>query len=60
MKRAILIIMGFLLVGFSAVAQNSVKGTIKDENGQPIPGVNILEKNTTMILLKPIVCTLWL
>ncbi|GIZ09379.1 TonB-dependent receptor [Flavobacterium sp. UMI-01] len=47
MKRAILIIMGFLLVGFSAVAQHTVKGTIKDENGQPIPGVNILEKNTT-------------
>ncbi len=46
MKHLILIIIGFFLVGFSAIAQNSVSGTIKDENGQPIPGVNILEKNT--------------
>lgn len=47
MKHSILIIMGFLIVGFSAIAQNSVTGTILDETGQPIPGVNILEKNTT-------------
>ncbi|WP_396600876.1 SusC/RagA family TonB-linked outer membrane protein [Algibacter sp. R77976] len=46
MKQSILIIMGFLLVGFSAVSQNTVSGTIIDEDGQPIPGVNILEKNT--------------
>ena len=46
MKHSILIIMGFLLVGFSAIAQKSVAGTVLDENGRPIPGVNILEKNT--------------
>lgn len=47
MKHSILIIMGFLLVGFSAIAQKSVTGTVLDENGRPIPGVNILEKNTS-------------
>jgi TonB-dependent starch-binding outer membrane protein SusC len=41
-----LIMMGFLFVGFSLVAQNSVKGIVKDEKGEPIPGVNILEKDT--------------
>tara|TARA_R110002049_G_scaffold267422_1_gene443779 strand:+ start:4695 stop:7694 length:3000 start_codon:yes stop_codon:yes gene_type:complete len=39
--------MSFLLVGFTSIAQNIVMGTITDEGGQPIPGVNILEKNTT-------------
>ena len=47
MKQSLLIIMGFLLVGFSAIAQNTVTGTITDEEGQPVPGVNILEKNTS-------------
>lgn len=46
MKHSILIIIGFLFVGFSAISQNSVTGTVLDKNGQPIPGVNILEKNT--------------
>ncbi|MFC2127130.1 SusC/RagA family TonB-linked outer membrane protein [Bacteroidota bacterium] len=46
MRHSILIIIGFLFVGFSAMAQNSVTGTVLDKNGQPIPGVNILEKNT--------------
>lgn len=46
MKRSILILMGLLFFGFSGIAQSTITGTIIDENGQPIPGVNILEKNT--------------
>lgn len=39
----------FLLLGIqSAIAQTStVSGTVNDENGVPLPGVNIIEKNTT-------------
>ena len=33
--------------GFSTMAEKTVKGTVIDGNGQPIPGVNIVEKNTT-------------
>ncbi|REG89202.1 SusC/RagA family TonB-linked outer membrane protein [Winogradskyella sediminis] len=47
MKYKILFITSLLLTSFSLVAQNLVTGTITDETGQPIPGVNILEKNTT-------------
>ena len=39
----------FLLLGIqSAIAQTStINGTVNDENGVPLPGVNIIEKNTT-------------
>ena len=30
-----------------AIPQSSVTGTVTDENGQPLPGANILEKGTT-------------
>ncbi|PQV48237.1 TonB-linked SusC/RagA family outer membrane protein [Jejuia pallidilutea] len=46
MKHSILIL-SLLLISFTTIAQNIVTGTITDEEGQPIPGVNILEKNTT-------------
>ena len=47
MKQLTIIIISILCFSFSAKAQKTVKGTITDEQGQPIPGVNILEKNTT-------------
>lgn len=31
----------------SPMPQNSVTGTVTDENGQPLPGANIVEKGTT-------------
>ena len=39
----------FLFLGIqSAIAQTStISGTVNDENGIPLPGVNIIEKNTT-------------
>jgi TonB-linked SusC/RagA family outer membrane protein len=47
MKQLILILISVLCLSFTAISQNTVSGTIIDEEGQPVPGVNILEKNTT-------------
>lgn len=47
MKQLVLIFISTLCLSFTAISQNTVSGTITDEEGQPIPGVNILEKNTT-------------
>ncbi|MFD2725164.1 SusC/RagA family TonB-linked outer membrane protein [Hyunsoonleella rubra] len=47
MKQIALIAISILCFGFTITAQNTVEGTIKDDQGQPLPGVNILEKNTT-------------
>lgn len=46
MKQIALILIGVFCFSFTAIAQNIVEGTITDEQGQPVPGVNILEKNT--------------
>ncbi|SFD17139.1 SusC/RagA family TonB-linked outer membrane protein [Algibacter pectinivorans] len=46
MKQIILIILGVLSFSFTAEAQNIIEGTITDSQGQPIPGVNVIEKNT--------------
>ena len=46
MKQLVLLILCVLCLGFSAQAQKNIAGTILDESGDPIPGVNILEKNT--------------
>lgn len=37
----------FLLIFLSSFAQKKIQGSIKDFNGVPMPGVNILEKNTS-------------
>lgn len=37
----------FFLAGQFAFAQSQVTGTVSDENGMALPGVNILEKGTT-------------
>lgn len=37
----------FTLVASAAQAQTIVKGTVKDETGSPLPGVNVLVKGTT-------------
>jgi TonB-dependent starch-binding outer membrane protein SusC len=37
----------FILCTFSAFAQSPVTGTVKDDQGQPLPGVNVLHKGTT-------------
>jgi TonB-linked SusC/RagA family outer membrane protein len=42
------IVVGFLAFATVAFAQNqSVSGTVTDENGEPAPGVSIVEKGTT-------------
>ncbi len=50
MKSFILIILTYflLLVSSAAFAQEAVKGLIKDENGQPLPGATIVVKGTSV------------
>ena len=36
-----------LFVSVGLLAQQSVSGTVSDSDGNPIPGVSIVEKNTT-------------
>ncbi len=47
MKKNIQILFFILLFQFVAYAQVQVNGLISDEQGQPLPGATILEKNTT-------------
>lgn len=35
-----------VLFSFSAMAQNMIKGTVCDENGKPLVGVNVIQKNS--------------
>ena len=39
--------MSLLFVSVGLLAQQSVSGTVSDSDGNPIPGVSIVEKNTT-------------
>ena len=44
MKRIIYVIV-FLVMSFQALAQDiTVKGTVKDENGEPVPGAAVVDK----------------
>lgn len=43
----ILYLMVFVLAGTVAQAQNTVSGTVTDETGSGLPGVNVLVKGTT-------------
>ena len=47
-KLFLLQILLLLLSGFGALAQTSIKGTVKSSDGESIPGVNIIVKTTTM------------
>ncbi|MGX5688093.1 SusC/RagA family TonB-linked outer membrane protein [Arcticibacter tournemirensis] len=50
MKRRLLLLMSFILLGcMASFAQNmTVKGTVKDQKGEPLPGVSIKIKGTTL------------
>lgn len=46
--RAFLLLASILLTfGMQAVAQRLISGAVKDQAGQPLPGVNVLVKGTT-------------
>ncbi|MCH7411062.1 TonB-dependent receptor [Belliella sp. DSM 111904] len=45
-KHAFLFMLLFAII-HSAIAQQNVSGTVTDEDGEPIPGVNVIEKGTT-------------
>ncbi|GAA4307175.1 SusC/RagA family TonB-linked outer membrane protein [Aestuariibaculum suncheonense] len=42
-----LILLCVLLVGYLGISQNTVKGVVKDVQGMPLIGVNIVEKGTS-------------
>ncbi|MCT4646685.1 MAG: TonB-dependent receptor [Carboxylicivirga sp.] len=44
--RFILLTTSEASVGNTSIQQNAVSGTITDENGEPLPGANIIEKGT--------------
>ncbi|TKG94205.1 TonB-dependent receptor [Puteibacter caeruleilacunae] len=46
-KRTCLIILSFLFCSIFTWAQTRIKGTVCDEQGETLPGVNIVEKGTT-------------
>ena len=47
MKRFLLFLTSILVLASTAFAQvSSVRGTVRDENGDPLPGVSILVKGT--------------
>ncbi|MDP5228858.1 MAG: carboxypeptidase-like regulatory domain-containing protein, partial [Cellulophaga sp.] len=45
-SKSLLVVFVFFL-SISAMAQKTITGTILDENGTPIPAVNVLQKGTT-------------
>lgn len=45
MKKAFLILLSFY--SFISIAQTTIKGTVKDKQGEPIPGVNVILEGTT-------------
>ena len=46
MKTALNLIL--LFFGICGYTQTTITGTVKDNNGQPIPGANIIILNTTV------------
>lgn len=46
MTKTLQLIIAFLFIGSFAIAQNDLKGTVKDNQGLPLPGAIILIKGT--------------
>ena len=46
MKRLILFLTSLLVIASTAFAQSTVRGSVQDENGEPLAGVSILVKGT--------------
>ena len=47
MKRILLLSLFSFVVAFVATAQRTVSGTVTDESGETVPGVNVVLKGTT-------------
>ena len=46
MKRFLLFLTSLLVLASTAFAQSTVRGSVKDENGEPLAGVSVLVKGT--------------
>ena len=47
MKKMFLMTLSLMLFAFSGWSQKTVTGVVLDENGSPLPGATIVEKNTS-------------
>ena len=47
LKKFLIMLLAFLFIGNSYAQERNVSGTIIDESGAPLPGVNIVIKGTT-------------
>ena len=47
-KRFITVLLALLFIGAQAFAQSSVSGKVTDQSGEPLVGVNVLVKGTTI------------
>ena len=47
MKKIVSLILAVLFAQFLAFGQNTVSGTVFDQNGEPLPGVAVQIKNTS-------------
>ncbi len=45
-KKSFLSLFLFFLVSYFAHSQSTLTGSVQDEEGMPIPGVSVIEKNT--------------
>ena len=48
MKRLILFLTSLLVLASTAFAQSTVRGSVKDENGEPLAGVSVVAKGTSV------------
>ena len=47
MRHTLFKLLALFFIAYSSAQNVNVSGTIQDESGIPIPGVNVLVKNTT-------------
>jgi TonB-linked outer membrane protein, SusC/RagA family len=47
MKKSLILMLSLIAVSFTVKAQHEVRGVVKDNLGEPLPGVNIVVKGTT-------------
>ena len=47
MRHILLNVLAFFFIAYTSAQNVNLSGTVQDEGGMPIPGVNVIVKNTT-------------
>ena len=47
MRHILLNVLAFFFIAYASAQNVNLSGTVQDEGGMPIPGVNVIVKNTT-------------